>query len=1043
MRIRALLVSVALLMAVYCFGQRTTCELVGTVTDSSGAVVPGADVTITNTATGIARTGKTNDLGDYRFPDLLPGSYTLHVARTGFRTADVQPFTLYVDQQARQDVRLEVGATTQTITVSAGNVALETENATQGQVIENKEIVDLPLNGRNFMQLAQLAPGVIPIGAGMTSSAATWSGHSNVDLAIGGLREDDVSYLYDGIETRNSWYGAVGLRPNIDAIQEFKVQETGSSAAYGAGGAFVNVVSKSGTNTLHGTLYEFLRNNDVDARNFFDIGPAPPFRQNQFGASLGGDIARNKLFYFVNYEGFRQSIPNDVYTRVPTAAQDQGNFSALPITLMNPFTGTPFPGNVITPSTLISPIAQKILTYYPAPNGSYPGNLNFFVVTHTTDNWDQVNGRFDYNVSNKDRIFFRYTWQDESLLSPGIDANAFSTYPANPRNAVAGWSRTISPTTFNDFRLGWNHSESGEIRAHGYDVSWANPYGLTHPTSEPGSFGLPTLGVAGYANPGNFQGTNTIRDNIIMATDSLLVQRARHSISVGADIRFDPIYQYEDWASSAIFFNGSYTGDAVGDLLLGIPEAGDAAEGDPTLHWRRWYQAYYANDSIKLSHNLTLNAGIRWEYNQPPVDTRNHVGTFDFNTDQMLTYPAPNVLGLGRNMIFADHKNFSPRIGLAWVPFGKNTVIRAGYGLYYLQANINQYETEVDTPEHYLDYTISNPGPAKPILFTLSQVWDFSSATPFLFVAFEDPHNKTPYTHEWNFSVEHTFGRNWLVELAYNGSAGHHLEERPDINAPLNNQPLPYPNYTTIVEGENGGNSNYNALQARIQKRYSSGLSFLGSYTYSKCLSYPWEDQLVSHPYDMERDYGNCTLNVSQRLVLSTVYDLPVGIGKRYLNSGILSNILGGWEVSQIAQFETGPYVFAGGSQYVGIFDVALPNVIGPVNNSTLRSNIRKDNLGPYFNVQNFQAITACCGIQGDEAWGSIKFPGINNWDLSIFKNWRLYERLNLLFRTDFFNAFNHAQFNGLSTGIAAPNFGYVTSAAAAREIQFSLRLAF
>ena len=324
MRIRAFLLSVALLTGVYCFGQRTTCELLGTVTDSSGAVVPRADVTITNTQTGISETIKTGDTGDYRFPALMPGTYTLRVAGLGFKTQDVQPFKLYVDQAAREDVRLELGATTQTITVSAGNVALETENATEGQVLENKEIVDLPLNGRNYMQLVTLAAGA---GPSLYSMSNAWSGGTPA-VTIGGLREDDISYLYDGIETRNSWYGAAGLAPSIDAIQEFKVEETGASSAYGGGGAFINVITKSGTNGFHGTAYEFVRNNDVDARNFFDIGAPPPFRQNQFGASVGGPIKKDKLFFFANYEGFRQVSPSDTYTRVPTQQQDQGNFSA-------------------------------------------------------------------------------------------------------------------------------------------------------------------------------------------------------------------------------------------------------------------------------------------------------------------------------------------------------------------------------------------------------------------------------------------------------------------------------------------------------------------------------------------------------------------------------------------------------------------------------------------------------------------------------------------------------------------------------------------
>jgi hypothetical protein len=411
----------------------------------------------------------------------------------------------------------------------------------------------------------------------------------------------------------------------------------------------------------------------------------------------------------------------------------------------------------------------------------------------------------------------------------------------------------------------------------------------------------------------------------------------------------------------------------------------------------------------------------------------------------MLTYPNTASVGLGRQMVRPVYKDFSTRFGLAWVPFGKNTtVIRAGYGIYYLQANINQYEQEVDTPELYLDYGFNNNGPGKPLVFTLADLFNTSVASPFTLVAFEEQHNKTPYAHEWLLSVQHMLPGNWLLELFYNGSAGHHIEERPQINPPLPNGTTPFTNYTGgIAEGLNGGNSNYNAVNLRVEKRHSSGLSFLGTYTYSKCLNYPWQDQFTAHPLNLRLDYGNCLYNVNQRLVVSSVYELPFGRGKRYLKGGVWGNILGGWEISEIAQFAKGAWGTLGGPNYVGVLVNGVPNVVGPVNNASLRSNIRQHNMGPYFNTQNVQGITACCGIQGDASQGSIVTPGTNNWDLSIFKNWMIGERFSLLFRTDFFNAFNHAQFSGLDTFWGDPTFGHITSAGAAREIQFSLRLAF
>lgn len=1029
--------------------QNTTSTLVGLVKDDSGAALAGASVHATNIATNVVYSATTNNVGEYRISQLPPGTYKMQVTSAGFQALDVQPFTLSVDQQARQDVSLKVGSTSQTVSVTADNLLVDTENATEGQVVENRQIEDLPLNGRDYLQLAQLAAGVTPIDTNQMVSPA--SGFSNsasgaIVLSINGLREDDISYLYDGIETRNGWYGAVGIRPSLDDIQEFKVERTGSSAAYGAGGAFVNVVTKSGTNTLHGSAFEFLRNNILDARNYFDVGAKPVFRQNQFGGSLGGPILKSKLFFFVNYEGFRQARPVDAFTNVPTSAEEMGDFSALLPNkqLMNPFTGTPFAGNII-PSSMFNSTAAKVFAFYPAPNGSFIGGTNFFKVVGTTDTWDQVTGRFDYAPSSKDAIYGRYTWLQEFGNSPGIDKYSGNAYPDTPQNLSVGWVHTFSSRVLNDARFGWNHSQAGQVRQFGYDSAYANPLGLQNPANQAGSYGLPTLAVNGYGNPGPGQGSQTVKEGIYMGTDTLSMQRGKHALSFGLDIRYNPVYMYEDWAAASISFSGNYTGDAVADLLLGIPQSAGTAIGDPTLNFRRWYQSYFVQDDIKVNSRLTVNAGVRWEYNQPPVETHNRVGTFDTATGVSLTYPATKTLGLSRAMVRPDYKNFSPRVGLAWRPFGERTVVRAGGGMYYLQANYNQYEQEVDTPLLYLDYSFSNGAVGQPLTFTTDQLFQTNQATPFTLIAFENPNNKTPYAYEASLSIEQTFHQQWLWEVGYFGSFAHHYALRPNINAPLPDGTTPYQNYTGgILEGLNEGSSNYHALSGKLEKRFSSGLSLLGTYTWSKCLGSPWTDEFTLHPYDLALDYGHCTYDITQRLVVSGVYELPIGKGRRYLNQGGVANaVLGGWKVSEIANFSTGPWVSLGSPQYTGTLVGSTPNVIGPINNATLRRNIRKDGLGPYFNVGNVVPITACCGIQGDAARNSVIAPGTNNWDLSLAKDFSLAERSSLAFRADFFNAFNHGQFNGLDTFTADPSFGFVTSARDAREIQFSLRLEF
>jgi Carboxypeptidase regulatory-like domain len=1027
--------------------QSTTSAVNGTVTDSSGAVVVGAGIAVANTATGIAFHATTDNLGAYHVTQLPPGSYTMEVTKTGFQTQNLQPFELFVDQQFQENITMGVGGTTQTVSVSAGALLLETQTSNQGQVIQNQQIEDMPLNGRDVLQLAQLSAGVTPIISGMSSPASQWTGTQTVALAIAGLREDDASYLYDGIETRNAWYGAAGLLPSPDFTQEFKVEQSGSSAAYGDGAAFINVVTRSGTNQFHGNAYEYVRNNDFDARNYFDQGAAPPFHQNQFGASIGGPIKKNKMFFFGNYEGYRQIFPADNYANVPNAQQLAGNFSSYAGQLYNPYMPlagggyAPFSGNQI-PSQYFNAVAQKILALYPAPNGSYAGGQNYFYVANTTDNWNQENARFDYAISDKDSVFVRFTNQNQTTNVTDITPSREIIYPSDPKNLAVGWTHIFSPNLINNVRYGWAHTAVGEQRADGYNASAANPLGLINEVDQPGSYGPPSIGVTNYANPGSTEGTDIVREGLNMWTESLSLQKRKHQITAGLDIRYQPIFMYEDWAATSISFNGSYSGDPVADLLLGVPTSSSTAIGDPQLNLRMWYQSYYVQDNIQLSRHLSVNVGGRWEHSQPPVDTANHVGSFDVATNQDLSYPDTKVLGLGRNMVKPIYTNFSPRVGFNWTPFG-NTDVKGGFGVYYLQPNINQYEVEVDTTKYYLIQGYSNAQVGKPLNFNLSQLFGSNLVGGGPTASFIQPNGKTPYTYEWNLSIEHTL-RNWLLGVSYLGSAAHHYEERPNIDPENTDGTFPFPGWNGVQENTNSGSSMYNGLIVRAEHRYSSGFSVLGSYTFSKCLGWPWQDVFSWHPLDMRLDRGHCQLDLSQNLVGNTIYELPFGHGKAFLNKGGISNaVVGGWKIAAIASLHSGPWLTLGSNQSLGIFVNALPNVTGAVNNSSLNGGLGKHGkLGPYFNVQNVQPVNAV-GVQGNSSVQSVYGPGSADWDLSGDKTWKFADRYGLTFRADVFNAFNRVNFNGLDTGVNDTRFGYVQGASFAREIQLSLRFTF
>jgi hypothetical protein len=1049
----------------------------GTVTDASGALVVGASVSITNVATGVAYHAQTDNLGSYHVTDLPPGTYTMDVTKSGFAEQRIQPFTLIVGQLFQENIALAVGQTQQTVSVNAANLLLNTESSHDEQLIGSQQIDNMPLNGRDYLQLAQLDAGVVPVSGiqGVSSPASSWASDSGVvAVDISGLREDDNSFLYDGIETRNAWYGAAGLQPDPDMVQEFVMLNSDAPAQYGSGGAFVNVVTRSGTNQFHGTAYEFLRNNDFDARNYFDVTKsAPPFHQNQFGASAGGPIRRNKVFFFANYEGFRQLVPGDDYNLVPNADQLAGNFSADSQQLYNPYILDPatptgyaiLPGNKV-PSSYFSAIGQKILALYPQPNGSYNnGTANYFNVATTTNNWNQYSGRVDYSISANDTLFGRYTEEDQTAIAPGMTSYNSQTFPSNPKNVAVGWTHTFSPRLVNNFRYGWSHTAVGLERSDGYDTALANPLGLISETDFPGSDGPPSIGVNGYGNPGSTNGTDILREGLNMWTESLMFQKGKHQLTAGVDIRYEPIYSYEDWSATSIGFTGVYTGDPVADLLMGVPNTTRTSLGTgPTENLRTWYQAYFVEDNYKVNRRLTLNYGLRWEHRSPPIEVNNHIGSFDVATGQDLTYPATSVLGLGRNMVKPRWANWAPRFGFNWFPSDKaNVDIKGGFGMYFLQPNINQYQVEVDQIGLYeVDDFNNSPAGVLPVFnldgtqgvagmySTAMTNGNFSGGGPT--VSFIQPTAPTPYAYEWNLTIDKTI-RDWLFEVAYLGTSERHYEERNELD-PLgtNGIPLYYDTcgtnhnigcYSGVQQNQETGTSNYDALVGRVEKRFSSGLSASVNYTWSKCLGTPFQDEFTWH-VDMHLDYSHCTEDINSIFTANGIYELPFGQGKMFLNNGTFTNaVVGGWKFAGIATLRTGPWTTLGSQQNIGFFDGALPDLKGPVNNHSLHGGLgRNFRLGPYINTQNVVNISAV-GVQGYSGTHTLENPGYQDYDVSAYKSWKIGEQPTLTFRADFFNVFNRVNFGSISTYDLANNFGDVSSAYDPREIQLSLRFSF
>ncbi|HLJ14192.1 MAG TPA: TonB-dependent receptor [Bryobacteraceae bacterium] len=1055
---------IILLLAGYASSQTFYSDLSGTVTDSSGSAVPEATLVLTSVGTNESHTRKTDDSGNYTFSELRPGNYVLNVKKDGFQQTTISNLILVVNQHARQDIALKLGQVNEQVTVEATGIMLESDNATLGQVIQQKSIEDMPLNGRNFVQLAQLSVGVIPIVTGMTSPSTTWTGRSDQVIAVAGSRETDTSYLLDGIETRNPWYGSVGIRPSVEAIQEFNIQRNTFSAEFGWGAAVVNTTLRSGSNELHGSLYEYLRNNKMDARNFFDYGtgpiaPKPPFHQNQFGSTLGGPIVRNKVFYFFNYEGLRQILDSTSFGRFPTPQQLQGNFSGLP-TIIDPATGAPFPGNII-PSTRFSTVAKNYVQFFPAPNYQL-GAYNYVGILRNTSGFDQTNARIDYNIRERDSIFGRYTWSDESEYKPGLPPDSGNSWPQSDVNAVLAWTHLLNPSATNDFRVGYNQSKTGIQRDGAFSSTniAASVLGIANLPDRPSSFGLPSTSFTNYTGVGPTQGTNQDRDRLFQISEALSITRGKHFLKIGAEIRRDAFYMVEDSRANTIGFTGVYSKDATADLLLGLPYTAQVSYGDPTGNFRRTLQAYYVQDDFKISGRLTLNLGLRYEYGAPPFEIRGHQAVFDPTLVTWVThrqqpcsfvgcFPVSNVLPA--SLAYPDRNNWAPRVGLAWRPFGDKFSIRTAYGLYYLFSDYNQQFQQILNPVFYQTVTY---GPFNTPLLNLNNLFQ-QNGTAAIYGSTEDPHQRTPYMHQYNFTLQYLVTNNTVLELGYEGESAHKLPQRTEINAgqpdptgtiPLANR-VEFPQWSAgIVASLDEGNSSYNALTARIEKRLSKGFSAIGSYTYSKCLDYGMTDEFTGNPLNLRNDRGQCTTDIRQRLVASYIYELPIGRGKALgANwSGFLNATLGNWEVSGITTFSTGPYISPVPlvTPNMGRSVSVRANRVGPVNNSALRSGIRSGAItGPYFDVQDI--ANQIGNTYGSAARDFILCPGLNNWSISLFKNIPIRERTSLQFRSEFFNAFNHAQFGPPNATAGGAFVGQITTAAAPRDIQLSLKLVF
>lgn len=1040
-----------------------TGQVTGRVTDASGAVVPGAGVTITNEATGTSRATTTNDLGYYTVPVLPPGDYRIELQAAGFKSASRAGLKLAVEQIMQADFVLEVGQITETVEVTGSSPLLQTAEGSLSTVVGQRVLTEFPLNGRSFQDLVSLGAGVVP------TTRATRIGVG--DVSVNGARFQSNNYVLDGADNNSNIFNSqnndpTAYAPPPDAISEFKVMTNSYSAEYGRGaGAAVTATIRSGTNEFHGSAYEFLRNNQLDARNFFATQTGQ-LRRNQYGGTLGGPVVRNRAFFFFSYEGRKIRTPGmDAFASVPTAGALSGDLTGYK-RVYDPSTGAPFPNNQI-PASRIDPVSARLATMWPAPNlsGIFRNSL---YRTAGRDDRSKYDGRFDHTFSQRDSLFTRISVQQQesdsargiALLVDGKDVNR-DVQQNNGRSATIGQTHVFGPSAVNEFRAAFHWTRS--------DLNWGTSDNIAAKFDIPGLPGpmLATAGMPNYTVSGvNAIGGATFRPNLmreqtLQFKDSVFLIHGSHTLRLGAEYKSQHIpFSVAQTAMGQYTFSGAFTsggagtGEGLADFLLGLPLSFTGQSHASAANMRRFVTAGYVNDDWKATSRLTLNLGVRYEFFSPLVDTLNRFSSFDPSTGG---FRIARDGGLeSRGLVKPDYMQFAPRIGVAY-RVGDKSVIRAGYGLFYsgeeplgagfwLQNNpnnivgVNLFATP---PDPMLKIERGLPSN----LFSLGGV-----AAP---AATGIQNNaRTAYVQNWNLTLQRTFG-NWSAQASYVGSNGFHFltpvfvnQARPGAGTVQSRRP--YPAYGAVTFVEDRGKTNYNSLQMQIEKTFSRGFSMLGSYTYAKAID-DHEDMFgrIAAGNQYPVDSNNLSLeralsgtDIRHRVTYSMLYQLPLGRGRSYLaqTPKAVDLIVGGWNVAVLTSFFSGsPFSVITSQDACGC---GLQT--GQFRADRLRDGMLPDgkrSIDGWYDVSAF-ALPAR-GKLGNGGRNILISPGSAVVNFSAMKSFAIVEAKELQFRAEFFNFPNHANFGLPGINIENAGAGLIRSADDGRQIQLMLRFQF
>lgn len=1075
-----------LILASVCLAQ--TATVTGRITDSTDAVIAGTQITIINEATSARRVVESNEIGYYTVPLLPPGQYRMVVESAGFKQINRTGIILEVDQRVEINFVLEVGAVTEQIEVTADAVQLNTVEASQGQVIENQRIVDMPLNGRNYNQLALLSAGAV-----QPTSGSRYEGFSS-----GGMRVTQNNFQLDGVDNNGIELAGAQRRsemvqPSIDAIQEFKVQTNAYAAEFGrAMGSVVNVTTKSGTNDIHGTAFEFLRNEKLDAKNFFDPAdrPKPPFKRNQYGWSVGGPLYipklvdwRNKVFWFADAEWTDIRESNTATSTIPTLGMRSGDFSDLLTqnnkAIIDPLTGAPFPGNII-PQDRLDPLGLTLIDLYPTPQNSSTA-ANFVNQAPRTEDVKKWDVRADVNVTGKDNVYWRYSWHDfvrpQALTLPPPAFGGGNDQLVEGNNTGAGWNHIWTPNLIMSIRGAWNFSlfkrdnvAAAKALAEQLGVvSLNDAYGIPGPPSS--ILGSQTLmSITGYANigMGAFNPVDRDSQNRQLAGDLTWI-KGKHTIKTGANLlrSQNNIFNIRTEVGQYTF-NNRFTRDGQADMLLGWASA-YAWDTRLQVQLRSWNVGAYVQDDWKITPRLTLNLGARYEVVLPFVDTKDRMGIFDTWTDpqnpRLIYAGAEGSDRYNRAMVATDKNNIMPRVGFAY-KLNDKTVIRAGYGIFYGYLEpFGDAEFLIGNPPNAYGINLSSSATKPAVLLKDGPpegATDLENAVGLTFVSYQRE-GDIGYGQQWNFNIQRELGRDWLWEVGYSGSKGTHLLMRfednfsppgpGDQNAkrPYQSAEIPGTGIITSPLGpvygyKNNANSNYHALVTRLEKRFSNGFTLLTSYTFSKNIGDICGNSASGNTtgcgyqdtryLNLERAVDN--QDFPHRFVASGIYDLPFGRGRKWgANAHAVTNaILGGWSIGSIVLATSGeafsPTVGGNPANTGTRLIVNRPNVVGDPYD--LERTVERDFNTDAFVPNNQYEI-------GNAGRNILRGRSSFNWDFSALKDFQIHERLTLQFRFESFHFTNTPRFGQPGATLGTGTFGRITSADTPRNMQFGLKL--